>query len=258
MTLTALVPSLATLWLDATEWEQPDLSSLRLVQVGGARLGADAARRLLARWGCQLQQVFGMAEGLLNYTRLDDSPELIITTQGRPLCDEDEIRVVDEQGLPVGRGQAGELLVRGPYTIRGYYRAPEHNRQAFAAEGFYRSGDRVRQLPGGELLVEGRTRDTINRHGESVAADEIEECLRAHPLVRDVTVLAETLAEQQEAIHAVVIAHSPLTLAEMRAFLEQQQVAPFKWPDRLTLVDAFPLTPIGKINKQALAARLAV
>ena len=258
VTLTALVPSLATLWLEAAEWEQPDLSSLRLVQVGGARLVADAARQLLARWGCQLQQVFGMAEGLLNYTRLDDSPELIATTQGRPLCDDDEIRVVDEQGMPVISGQAGELLVRGPYTIRGYYRAPEHNRRAFAAGGFYRSGDRVRQLPGGELLVEGRTRDTINRHGESVAADEIEECLRAHPLVRDVTVLADAVGEQQEAIHAVVIAHSPLTLAEMRAFLEQQQVAPFKWPDRLTLVDAFPLTPIGKINKQALAARLAV
>ncbi|WOA52085.1 (2,3-dihydroxybenzoyl)adenylate synthase [Dickeya solani] len=258
VTLTALVPSLATLWLEAAEWEQPDLSSLRLVQVGGARLGPDAARKLLDQWGCQLQQVFGMAEGLLNYTRLDDSRELITTTQGRPLCDDDEIRVVDEQGHAVVSGQAGELLVRGPYTIRGYYRAPEHNRKAFAAEGFYRSGDRVRQLPGGELLVEGRTRDMINRHGESVAADEIEECLRAHPLVRDVTVLADSVGEQQEAIHAVVIAYTPFTLAEMRAFLEQQQVASFKWPDRLTLIDAFPLTPIGKINKHALAARLAV
>ncbi|MCV5148137.1 AMP-binding protein, partial [Escherichia coli] len=88
---TALVPPAVSLWLQAIqEWGgNTPLASLRLLQVGGARLSATLAARIPAEIGCQLQQVFGMAEGLVNYTRLDDSPERIINTQGRPMCPDD-------------------------------------------------------------------------------------------------------------------------------------------------------------------------
>ena len=94
------------------------------MQVGGARLSETVARRIVATFGCRLQQVFGMAEGLVNYTRLDEDPERIFSTQGRPMSPDDELKVVDADGEEVAAGEVGELLTRGPYTVRGYYRCP--------------------------------------------------------------------------------------------------------------------------------------
>src|SRR3989441_8050898 len=88
-----------------------------------------------------------MAEGLLCYTRKDDPAEVIVETQGRPVSPDDEIRIVDDGGMPVSPGEVGELQCRGPYTIRGYYKAEEHNRTAFTPDGFYRTGDMVRLHP---------------------------------------------------------------------------------------------------------------
>src|SRR5439155_21812384 len=140
VTITALVPTLVIRWLDAPERARFDLSSLQVLQVGGARLNPETARRVGPELGCRLQQVFGMGEGLLNYTRLDDPDEIVIETQGRPLSPADEVLVVDTDGDPVADGEPGELLTRGPYTIRGYYRAEDHNARAFTPQGFYRTG----------------------------------------------------------------------------------------------------------------------
>src|SRR5690606_32527412 len=148
VTITAVVPPIALLWLDAVEHgtqRDRDLSSLRVLQVGGAKFAPEAARRVRPVLGCTLQQVFGMAEGLVNYTRLDDPEDIATTTQGRPLSPADEIRIVDDADRPVPDGEVGHLLTRGPYTIRGYYRADEHNAAAFTADGFYRTGDLVRR-----------------------------------------------------------------------------------------------------------------
>jgi len=115
-----------------------------------------------------------MAEGLLCCTRHGDPEEVVIATQGRPVSPDDEIRVVGEDGNDVAPGELGELVCRGPYTIRGYYRATEHNRVAFTDDGFYRTGDMVRRHPSGNLIVEGRRKDLINRGGEKISAEEIE------------------------------------------------------------------------------------
>lgn len=104
VTITALNPPLAPYWIDEAAATDRDLSSLRVVQIGSARLADDVARRVEPALGFILQQVFGMAEGLLNYTRLDDSAELRYTTQGRPLSPDDEILVVDAQDRPVSSG----------------------------------------------------------------------------------------------------------------------------------------------------------
>src|SRR5690606_4345369 len=127
----------------------------------------------------------GMAEGLVNYTRRDDPEEDVLTTQGRPISPDDEILIVDDDDNPVPPGQSGHLLTRAPYTIRGYYTAEEHNAKAFTPDGIYRTGDVVRMTPEGNLVVEGRAKDQINRGGEKIAAEEVENHLLAHPAVFD-------------------------------------------------------------------------
>src|SRR5690606_1638074 len=131
VTITGLVPPLALLWMQAAQSRTEDLSSLQVLQVGGAKFMPEAARRVRPALGCLLQQVFGMAEGLVNYTRLDDPEEIIVETQGRPISPDDEILILDDAGNPVPEGEPGNLLTRGPYTIRAY-----HNEEAANARSF--------------------------------------------------------------------------------------------------------------------------
>ncbi|WP_405133651.1 (2,3-dihydroxybenzoyl)adenylate synthase [Nocardia sp. NBC_01388] len=253
VTLTAVVPPLAQLWCAAVEWEEAELSSLRLLQVGGARLAEVNARDVEPALKVRLQQVFGMAEGLLNYTRLDDSDELVRTTQGRPLSPADEVRVVDADGKDVPDGEEGELLTRGPYTIRGYYRAPEHNSRAFTPDGYYRSGDLVRRLPSGHLMVSGRIKDVINRGGENISCDELEEHLLAHPVVRHAAAVGLPDATLGERVCAVLVVDGEMpALAAIKTFLTERGLATYKLPDVLRQADTLPITAVGKIDKKAL------
>lgn len=260
VSVTALVPALAQVWCAATEWEPADVGSLRLLQVGGAKLAEPDAVALDAALGDVVQQVFGMAEGLICLTRLDDRREVIHTVQGAPMSEYDEIRVVDDAGVEVSDGVEGELLTRGPYTIRGYYRAPDHNERSFTADGFYRSGDKVRRMPDGQLAVTGRIKDTVVRGGENVAADDVEENLLAHRSIRQAAVVGlpdEALGEKICAV--VVMSHEHprgerLELAEVRTFLAERGLASFKLPDVLRVVPTIPVTAVGKIDKAAVRA----
>ncbi|WP_395107613.1 (2,3-dihydroxybenzoyl)adenylate synthase [Actinomadura sp. SCN-SB] len=257
VTFTALVPPLALLWMDAAEWSPDDLSSLRLLQVGGAKFAREAAARVEPTLGCRLQQVFGMAEGLLNYTLLDDPEETVLSTQGRPLSDGDEIRIVDENDEDVNAGEVGELLTRGPYTLRGYYRAPEHNAKAFTPDGYYRTGDLVRRVPSGHLIVEGRVKDQINRGGDKVSAEEIEDNALAHPNVHDIAVVAmpDRLLGEKTCAYVVPRGTAP-TLDELTGFLSTRGLAAYKLPDRLEVITSLPRTGVGKIDKKELASRI--
>ncbi|GHF26374.1 2,3-dihydroxybenzoate-AMP ligase [Streptomyces mashuensis] len=260
VTLTGLVPPLALVWLDAAPTTPYDLSSLEVLLVGGAKFSEQAARRVRPVLGCTLQQVFGMAEGLVNYTRLDDDEETVVTTQGRPLSPGDEIRVVDDQDHDLPVGATGHLLTRGPYTIRGYWRAPEHNARSFTADGFYRTGDVVRLTETGHLVVEGRAKDQINRGGEKVAAEEVENHILAHPAVHDVAVVSMPDAYLGERTCAYVVLRAgagPLRPVEIKRFVRERGLAAFKVPDRVEFVDEFPQTGIGKVSKKDLRAALA-
>lgn len=163
VTVTSVVPAVAQLWLDALPTVQADLSSLRLVQIGGAPLHRATAERIGPELGCRLQQVFGTAEGLLTLTRPADRDETVLTTQGRPLSPDDEIRIVGVDGEDVPDGEPGELLARGPYTLRGYYRAPDHNARSFTTDGYFRTGDLARRTRDGNLVVTGRLKDVPPR-----------------------------------------------------------------------------------------------
>jgi mycobactin salicyl-AMP ligase len=257
VTVTALVPALANLWAQATEWEPEAPTSLRLLQVGGAKLEAVDAQRVRETLTPGLQQVFGMAEGLLNYTRPGDPTAVVDHTQGRPLCADDEIRIVDEAGQPVPVGTEGELLVRGPYTFNGYFCAEEANATSFDPQGFYRSGDLVRQNKDGYLEVTGRVKDVIHRGGETIAAADLEEHLRTHPAISSVAAVALPDSYLGEKIcAAVVFAGTPVTLTELNAYLDQRGVARHARPDALSAMASLPTTPVGKVDKKAIVRQL--
>ena len=242
------------LWLRAAPASRHDLSSLEVLQVGGAKLMPEAARRVRPVLGCTLQQVFGMAEGLVNYTRLDDPEETIVETQGRPISPDDEVLVLDDAGAPVADGETGHLLTRGPYTIRAYHNDAAANARAFTDDGFYRTGDMVKRLPGGYLAVQGRAGDHINRAGEKISAEEIEDHLIAHAGVFDACVVSLPDAFLGERSCAFVIAAgTPPRPAELKGWIRGRGLAAFKVPSRLVYVDGqLPRGATGKILKREL------
>lgn len=257
VTVTSLVPPLLLQWLDRAPASGHDLGSLRAIQVGGAKLSAEIARRVRPTLGATLQQVFGMAEGLVNYTRLDDPDELIIHTQGRPISPDDEILILDDEGRPVEPGQAGHLLTRGPYTIRAYHDNPSANARAFTEDGYYRTGDVVRMTPEGYLEVQGRAGDHINRAGEKISAEEIEDHLLSHPRVFDAAVVSvpdEYLGERSCAF--IIPKGERPRPAELKRWIRARGIADFKVPDQIVFVDAFASTAALKISRKALRAQL--
>jgi 2,3-dihydroxybenzoate-AMP ligase len=259
VTMTAHVPAVTIQWLNSPLREKYNLSWLRLLQVGGSRLSAEVAARIKPLLGATVQQVYGMAEGLLNFTHVNDPQEVLYNTQGRPMSPADEIRIVDWSGNPAAPGEPGELLTRGPYTIRGYYKAPEHNAKAFTADGFYRTGDVVRLTPSGNLSVEGRVKDLINRGGEKISAEEVENLILRHPAVLNVAIVAMPDPVLGEKVCAYVIPREQavLSLEELRQFMDAAGISKFKLPERLELVDRFPLTTVGKISKKDLREDIA-
>jgi mycobactin salicyl-AMP ligase len=258
VTVTALVPALAKLWAQACEWEPQRPTTLRLLQVGGAKLGADDARSVRSALTPGLQQVFGMAEGLLCYTRPDDPQDIVDHTQGRPLSEHDELRVVNDVGAAVAPGEEGELLVRGPYTLNGYFNAERDNERAFSPDGFYRTGDRVRRFANGYVEVTGRVKDVIVRGGENVSALDLEEHLLTHPSIwaaAAVPLPDELLGEKVCA--AVVFSGPPVTLAKLNAYLDGRGVAAHARPDVLVPMTSLPTTAVGKVDKKMIVEQVS-
>ncbi|QFY13013.1 AMP-binding protein [Nonomuraea phyllanthi] len=260
VTHTAAVPAIAVRWMEhAAEHGADDLRTLRVLQVGGARIADELARKVKPTLGATLQQVFGMAEGLLNYTRLDDPDDVICATQGRPLSPADEVRLVDELDNDVPEGEPGLLLTRGPYTPRGYYKAAEQNARAFTADGWYRSGDICRRTPDGNLIVEGRDKDMINRGGEKISAEEVENLVYQLPSVSQVAAVAmpDPVLGERVCVYVVPRPGRSVTLDEIRTSMEDSGVARFKIPERLVIVDELVTTKVGKIDKKTLRADIA-
>jgi len=261
VTVAAAVPAVAQRWLDHQEEVGGDqLSTLRLLQVGGSRLPDEHAARVNPVLGATLQQVFGMAEGLINTTRIDDPDDVIVGTQGRPVHEADEVRVLDPFGKDVPDGTPGAIYTRGPYTPRGYYNAAEHNRRAFQGDGWYGSGDIVVRRPDGNLVVHGRDKDMINRGGEKISAEEIEDLmyrLGTLELVAAVAMPDPVLGERLCVYVVPKPGHQAPSLDEVRAAFDERGVAAYKLPERLEVVGELPMTKVGKINKKALREDIA-
>jgi 2,3-dihydroxybenzoate-AMP ligase len=253
VTVIAAVVPLITTWLNTNVAQQFDVSSLKVVQNGGARLAPELRVRLRNELGCTPQEIYGTAEGLINMTRLDDSDNMLLESSGAPVSELDEIKVLADAGNEVPDGEPGELVTRGPYTIRGYYNAPNINAEAFTSDGFYRMGDIVRKR-GRYVYTEGRRKDLINRGGEKISCDEVENLIFGISQVKQVSVVAMADPVFGEKACACVVLHpgSQLTFDELIAHLRAQQIASFKLPERLEVMASFPVSPVGKILKREL------
>jgi 2,3-dihydroxybenzoate-AMP ligase len=251
-----VVPALLIRMINDPSIGRFDLSSLKIIQSGGQRMQPEVRLRthqLIP--GAFVQENFGMSEGTLFFVRLDDPEEVKLETCGRPICEDDEVKLVDDDGREVPDGEVGELICRGPYTLRGYYGVPEYNAKQFTAEGFYCSGDLMRKHPSGNYVVEGRKKDLINRGGEKISAEEIENLILSHPAVQNVACVPVPDPNLGEKMCACVVlkSRSSLSLGELVDFLKTKEIAKFKLPERLLICDDFPVSTFGKVSKKALA-----
>ena len=254
------VPTMIISYMSDSDLNHYDLRSFKLCLVGGSRLLPEVAQEIRPRLGADLQQVLGMAEGPNFFTRLDDPEEVKFYTQGRSISPGDEIEIVNGDGKEVPPGEVGELLVRGPYTIRGYFNFPEHNVVAFTSDGFYKSGDLVRMHPSGNLIVEGRIKDTINRGGEKISAEEMENHILAHPKLLNCAYVAmpDPLLGEKPCLFAVAKGGETFSLKELSDFLvNERKIAKYKLPERLEFLEQLPLTHVGKVNKKELRRIIA-
>jgi 2,3-dihydroxybenzoate-AMP ligase len=254
-----LVPAILIRLLHDESIGKYDLSSLRIINTGGQRLQPEVsalAEKLIP--SCIVQEVFGMAEGLVTFNRLEDPPQVRYETVGPPWCEDDEIRIVDENLQEVPFGEIGELIVRGPYTLRGYFRAPEVNARSFSLDGFYLSGDLMCRHPSGGFIVEGRKKDLINRGGEKISTEEVENMLLGHPAIVNVACvpMPDPILGERTCAYVIPAAGVRLSLEELTTFLTERGLAKFKLPERLELVDDFPLSAFGKVSKKELAEKI--
>ncbi|WP_375395945.1 (2,3-dihydroxybenzoyl)adenylate synthase [uncultured Sphingomonas sp.] len=254
------VPALLIRWTESKLAGQHDLSSVRVIQSGGQRLQPEVRRRTASVFrNVTVQENFGMAEGLLMFVRLDDPADVRMETVGRQICPDDEIMLLGEDDQPVAFGELGELCCRGPYTLRGYYQAPEHNARAFTPDGFYRSGDLMRQHPSGNYMVEGRKKDLINRGAEKISAEEIEELILRHPAVENVACvpMPDPVLGEKNCACVVLRDGQALAVPELAGFLDQFELAKYKYPERIERFDSFPLSSFGKVSKKDLVSIVA-
>ncbi len=250
-----VVPALLIRLINDPAIGKYDLSSLRVIQSGGQRMQPEVRQRTSELIpSATVQENFGMSEGMLFFVHLDDPEDVRLLTCGRPLSPDDEVKLVDDEGREVAPGEVGELTCRGPYTLRGYYGVPEYNARQFTPDGFYRSGDLMTLHPSGNYVVEGRKKDLINRGGEKISAEEIENLILAHPSVQNIACVPMPDPSLGEKMCACVIPKKgrSLTLAELVEFLKEKEIAKFKLPERLELLSDFPVSTFGKVSKKVL------
>ncbi len=258
VTITALVPSLASLCTEMIKCDDYyDLSSLKILQIGGAMLEESLAENIIENWPCKLMQVFGTAEGLICFTGLNDDESIILNCQGRPISEADEIKIVDICGKEVLDGQYGELLARGPYTIDHYYMNEEADSRSFTADGFYKTGDMAQITKEGNIRIKGRIKEQINRAGEKIIPSELERCLCMHDEIKEAAVVGIKDDVVGNKICAFVLIKEAalkknITLSKINKFLNSLGVAQYKNLDMLKFIEAWPVTSIGKIDKKKL------
>jgi 2,3-dihydroxybenzoate-AMP ligase len=255
-----VVPALLIRLLHDPAVSRHDLSSLKIIQSGGQSMLTEVrllSKRLIP--SAFVQENFGMSEGLLMFVRLDDPLDVSQETVGRPVCPDDEVRLLDDDDREILGGEVGELCCRGPYTLRGYFGVPEYNARTFTSDGFYRSGDLMRRHKSGNYIVEGRKKDLINRGGEKISAEEIENLILSHPSVKNVSCVPVPDPVLGERMCACVLLreNARLSFDELKNFLIGKEIAKYKLPERLEIMQDFPLSPFGKVSKKTLTETIS-
>jgi 2,3-dihydroxybenzoate-AMP ligase len=252
------VPAVPSLWrkiIEAAEIANYDLSSLKKVMAGGEHSLPELIRKVTQKIGANYINEFGMVEGLLCRSKLDDDIDTICESVGRPCCPWDEVKILDpENGEEVPAGVDGELCIRGACIFPGYVKSPEVNARQFTADGFFRTGDQARLLAGGRVKITGRIKDLIIRGGENVTPSLVEDLLCQHPLIAESAVVGMPDRQLGERVCAYVrLASGAKTEEEgIRRFLESKGASKLLIPEQFIFVDTLPQTPAGKCDKKAL------
>ena len=248
------VPSLLKRLLDFHEISNYDLRSLRKISAGGEPATPDLVERVRQTLQCSYISEFGMSEGPLCRTSFHDDPKSIRGTVGRPICPDDEFRILDDQGRALPPGTDGELAARGPGIFAGYLNNRDENLRAFTADGFFRTGDLARMDSSGRVMITGRIKDVINRGGEKISPAQVEKLLLTHPHIADAAVIGMPDSALGERICAYVRvkAGAALDHERIKAFMASAGATKLLIPERVEFVDALPLTEAGKHDKKAL------
>lgn len=239
-----------------------DLSNARGV------IAANSAPKLRALLGVAVYHIFGITEGVIMFTHAEDPAEALDTTNGRPVSTWDEVRIlVPGTETTAAPGEIGEPAFKGPYTIHGYYKAEERNRETFTSDGYYKSGDLMQPKSIGDKIYYvfcGRLKDLVSRAGEKINCEEVEMAVAGHPAVAAVVAVPYPDPVYDERLCAVLILREGFTtptVKDLGAYLQEYGMAKFKWPERIEVVSEFPLTASGKLSRQGLrdyVARLVI
>lgn len=256
-TIVGMVRALLPRWDAALEAEPAISKRLRTFWA------PDASALVRQKYDVLAYPLFGMTEGMNMYTAADDAIEARDDTVGRPLSAHDDVRLVEPgSDREVAPGEIGELTVRGPYTITGYFNTPQRNREAFSADGYYRTGDLMvrREIEGRACYAfAGRTKDVINRAHEKISCEEVEQALVGHRAIADCALVAmpDPVMNERGCVYLVLKpGHAAPGVEALGEHLQQRGLARFKWPERIEIVDALPLTKVGKLDKAALRERI--
>jgi 2,3-dihydroxybenzoate-AMP ligase/mycobactin salicyl-AMP ligase len=254
VTTTILVVAQLQQMVDYPDLNRYDLSSLQVISGAGSHVPAELIKKVYEKIGCKFYNVFGMSEGPCAQTRYDDPDEVIFHTVGWPICPYDEFKVIDAHGNSLPPDHEGEFVARGPCIFRGYYKAEAENREAFTADGFFRTGDIAKFDSEGRLTITGRKKDIIIRGGENISAKEVEELISIHSKVAQVAAVGMPDPILGERVCAFIKPQqgATLTLEEIVTFLKERKTSVLYLPERIELIDEMPLTNVGKVDKKQL------
>jgi 2,3-dihydroxybenzoate-AMP ligase len=260
ITHTLIIPVQIMYWMEGYHElsKKYDLSSLKVVAAGGQKVRPELVEWCIEELGVDFVNTFGMAEGPQLSNRWDSPKEVKMYTVGRPIIldPEVQIRLVDDNDKEVKRGQVGEMVMKGPLTFKGYFRADEENKKTFDEQGFMHSGDLMSIREDGSYVVEGRKKDTILRGGENVYPERIEDRLKQLPKVANCAAIGMPDPRLGERLCAIVqpIKGEETNSEEIIDFLNKEGIAIFELPERVEIVGGWPLTAVNKIDKRRLRA----
>jgi acyl-CoA synthetase (AMP-forming)/AMP-acid ligase II len=251
VTIWGSVPSVFQLQLMVDGFERYDLSALQLIVWGGAAMPKALIERLkgISR---RLGTNYGMTETTGTITTIEptDAVDVLAESVGRPIAGV-EVRLAGPDGAVVEDGTAGEMQVRSPYNLLGYWRRPEATAAAFTPDGFFRTGDLAVRRPDGRYKLVGRLNDMYKSGGYNVYPREIEQALESLAAIAQAAVVPVPDPLWQEVGIAYVTLKAPTTCAEIEAHC-RARLASYKVPKRFVIVSELPLLPIGKVDKRAL------
>ena len=248
------VPALVQRIVSLPTLKEHDLSSLKKIYAGGAPSTPELVRAVYEKIGCKFVNTLGAAEGLGSMTRLNANIETVCTTVGQKDCPYSQYKVIDGYGRELPPGREGELVAKGPNIFSGYFKSEEDNGKTFTSDGFFKTGDLAKIDASGTMTITGRIKETILRGGETISAVAIERMIAGHPAVEDAAVIGMPDPVLGERICAYVRLKegAGLTLLELVAYLKDAGASVLQLPERLEIIDAIPLTKVGKADKLAL------